>query len=108
MTPEHWDADAALVGPETDSVDEASVWRYGVTDWETTHHEPLDVALAQEAPEPDVDAPDDEQWSLVDGPEQFPGRLVADETVRDDDYAVVVDDGDDFSAEELAMHVETS
>jgi hypothetical protein len=106
MTPERWDADEALVEAEKDSFDdEAGVWRYGVTGWESIHHEPLDVALAQEVPEPDLEAVDDEQWALVEGPEQFPGRLIADEAVRDDDYAVVVEDDDDFSAEELAMHV---
>jgi len=104
MTPERWDADEAIVGPETEPEDVAGVWRYGVTGWETTHPEPLDVALAQEDPElGPVD--EDEQWTLVDGPEQFPGRLVADEKVRDDDYAVVVEDDDGFSAEELAMHL---
>ena len=107
MTPERWDADEALEGPETDPFEAGSVWRYGVTGWETTHPEPLDVALAQEDPEPDV-TEDDEQWTLVDGPEQFPGRLVADEKVRDDDYAVVVEDDDGFSPEELAMHVVSS
>jgi hypothetical protein len=83
-------------------------WRYGVTGWEARHPEPLDLALAQEVPDLDLAPVDDEQWSQVDGPEEFPGRLVADDKLRDDDYACVVDDGADFSAEELAMHVMSS
>jgi hypothetical protein len=105
MTPERWDVDTAVVERTTNELDSTSAWRYGVTGWETTHPEPLDVVLAQEDPDPDLDAADDEQWCMVDGPDEFPGRLVADEKVRDDDYAVVVEDADDFSAEELAMHV---
>jgi hypothetical protein len=105
MTPQRWDTDEAVVTVEGDPADEAVPWRYGVTGWETGQPEPLDLALAQELPDPDVDVEDDEQWTLVDGPESFPGRLVADEAVADDDYALVVENDSDFSAEELAMHV---
>ena len=83
-------------------------WRYGVTGWESAHPEPFDVALAQEVPDATLDLPDDEQWSQVDGPDDFPGRLIADDRLRDDDYAVAVDDASEFSAEELAMHVESA
>jgi hypothetical protein len=108
MTPERWDVDEAAVEPVPDPSEHMAVWRYGVTGWETSHPEPLDVALAQEDPDPDPDAVDDEQWTMVDGPEEFPGRLIADEKVRDDDYALVVADAEDYSAEELAMHVEST
>lgn len=108
MTPEVWDADEAIVSQrdsEEDTAELASLWRYGVTGWEATHAEPLEVALSQE--QPDVADEDvDEQWSDYNSEsEAFPGRLVADEGVRDDDYAVAIEDSDKFAPEELAMHV---
>lgn len=105
MTPEAWNPDDALVEPEQDDGEQAAAWRYGVTPWEAAHPEPLDLALAEEEPEPDGAADDDEQWALVDDADAFPGRLVADEEVRDDDYALSVDDPNDLAPEELAMHV---
>jgi hypothetical protein len=107
MTPQSWDPDEATAS-ELDTEDESlgSVWRYGVTDWEASHAEPLDVALSQEVPEPVSEQAEDEQWSqcAVDT-EPFAGRLVADEALGDDDYAFAVDDLDEFAAEELAMHL---
>ena len=103
MTGKQWNPDDATV-PPLDEADPVAPWRYGVTAWEASHHEPLDVALAQELPEPAGEV--DERWTEVDDDDPFSGRLVADETVGDDDYALAVDeDVDGFAAEELAMHV---
>jgi hypothetical protein len=97
-----WDPDEAVDHVPADD-DGDVLWRYGVTDWEAAHPEPLEVALAQE--NPDLPTACDEQWLEVDEDEPFPGRLVADEAVADDDYARAVDDGEEFAAEELAMHL---
>jgi hypothetical protein len=98
--------DALLLGQDADGDVLGAVWRYGVTGWEAAHCEPLDVALSQEAPETIPDEPLDAAWADCDAAEPFPGRLVADEAVGDDDYALAVDDEDvEFSPEELAMHV---
>ena len=103
MSSETWNADEGLV--EAEDMDElGSVWRYGVTGWEATHPEPLSVALAQERPDT-VPVDDDEQWSEIDGTDPFAGRLIEDAGTRDDDYALAVDDVDDFAPEELAMHL---
>ena len=110
MMVESWDADQALVRPETEvgvvtgDAQRPCRFRYGVTAWEATHHEPLDVALSQESPDAvDDDVSDD--WYDVDDDDPFPGRLLADARVRDDDYAVAVEDVDGYAVEELAMHV---
>ena len=105
MTPQQWNPDDASVISVEDT-DIARPWRYGVTGWESSHGEPFDVALAQELPDADVDVDkDDERWTEVDADEPFSGRLLSDEKVRDDDFAVAVTDSGDFSPEELAMHV---
>lgn len=106
MTPEVWNPDEALVDPnEEDTQELASLWRYGVTGWEATHAEPLDLALAQEQPEV-ADDQVDEQWAESEpDSEPFAGRLLADEAVGDDDYAVAIEDSEGYSPEELAMHV---
>ena len=108
MTTGRWDPDGAEVMAD-DVDDEGVVWRYGVTGWEATHPEPLDVALAQEIPDPSPDADGDEQWELVDDEdEQLAGRLVADDAVQDDDYALAVDDPEELAPEERAIHVVSS
>ena len=106
MTLPAWNPDGAVVARMDDTDDMlASVWRYGVTDWEAGHGEPFDVALAQEAPEDPVDRETDEQWVHVDDADPFPGRLIADDRLRDDDYALAIDDSDEYAPEELAMHL---
>jgi hypothetical protein len=47
----------------------------------------------------------DDEWREVDADEPFPGRLLADDAVADDDYARAVDDPEVFTVEELAMHI---
>jgi hypothetical protein len=108
MTPTNWNVDDARLDEVDDEFEEiASAWRYGVTGWETAHPEPFAVALAQE--QPDVRAPVvDEQWAEVDEVDEPAGRLIADVSVGDDDYALTVDDDiQDFAPEELAMHLVT-
>lgn len=103
MTPQMWNPDEAIVAVG-DEPEIGQVSRYGVTGWESSHHEPLDIALAQELPEPTVEV--DERWAELDVDDAFAGELVADDNVRDDDYALAVGaDADGFSPEELAMHV---
>ena len=103
MTPQMWNPDdATLATGDEPELGRAS--RYGVTVWESSHHEPLDIALAQELPEPTPEV--DERWAEIDVDDPFAGELVADESVRDDDYALAVGaDADGFAPEELAMHV---
>lgn len=112
MTVEGWDPDQAELLPpaDTEDSDTASVYRYGVTDWESSHPEPLGVALAQEVPEEsgpadEVGETEDDEWADVDAETGFPGRLLADVEEGDDDYALAVADADDYAAEELAMHI---
>jgi hypothetical protein len=110
MTAESWDTDQALLSPASGTEEEADdlpcVYRYGVTSWESSHPEPLDVALGQELPDAAVGASDsDDEWREVDADESFPGRLLADDAVADDDYARAVDDPEVFTVEELAMHI---
>lgn len=87
MTPRLWNPDDAtmLTGQEPDIGRPA---RYGETGWESSHHEPLDVALAQELP--DASAVVDEQWADLDV----------------DDFTFTFEVEEDADApEELAMHV---
>jgi hypothetical protein len=107
MTSQGWNPDEALVPePDTDVDTVGAVWRYGVTGYEAAHVEPLDVALSQEDPETAPDEPVDDPWADCDATDQFAGRLMADEQLGDDDYAIAVDDEDiEFSPEELAMHL---
>jgi hypothetical protein len=110
MTAENWDIDQASQSPasrnEGDTDGLPCVYRYGVTSWESSHPEPLDVALGQELPEDAVGRSDtDDDWWDDDTDSVFPGRLLADDAVADDDYARAVDDAELFTAEELAMHV---
>jgi Family of unknown function (DUF5709) len=105
MTPQLWNPDDATL-TTGDEPELGRTSRYGVTGWESSHHEPLDLALAQEAPEPVIEVEVDERWAEVDIDDAFAGELVADDNVRDDDYALAVGaDAEGFSAEELAMHV---
>jgi hypothetical protein len=105
MTPWMWNAeDGALEEPDSSIEELGSTWRYGVTGWEASHPEPLALALAQEQPE--VQAPVvDEQWSEIDDADALSGRLVANLAIGDDDYALVVEDVQDYAPEELAMHL---
>lgn len=111
MTIEGWDPDQALLLPGSD-VDEdedeqaGATERYGVTGWESSHHEPLSVALSQEEPDSASAADDaDDQWLEVEEGDAFPGRLVPDAQEADDDYAVAVVDPAEYAPEELAMHI---
>lgn len=110
MTVEGWDPDQAMMLPTSEDdgdVDAAAPpVRYGVTEWESSHAEPLSVALAQELPEAQaaIDESDD-LWVDVDENTAFPGRLLADVQEGDDDLAVAVVDPEDYAPEELAMHI---
>ena len=79
--------------------------KHGVTDWESSHHEPLRVALSQEIPDtmPAIDDSDD-LWLEVEV-DEFPGRLLPDDREAGDDFAVAVVDPEDYACEELAMHI---
>jgi hypothetical protein len=109
MTVEGWDPDQAVLlstsEGDDDLADAAPVRRYGVTGWESCHHEPLSVALSQEVPDGGPDVLDDDIWRDVDDDARFPGRLLADVQENDDDLAVAVVDPEDYAAEELAMHI---
>lgn len=93
MTTESWDPDQAVVhGPVDEDLEGTwSVDRYGVTGDEEVHGEPLDVALAQEEPDPIATVGADDQWVLVD-----------DEDLGQIRFA----DRDGRAPEELAMHLE--
>jgi hypothetical protein len=110
MSVESWDPDQALLLPVEEDTDEEPVSppvRYGVTGWESSHQEPLSSALAAEVPDRGTSAVDDvgvdDEWVEVDDDARFPGRLLAD-AEPDDDYAVAVEDLDDYAPEERAMH----
>ena len=109
MTVEGWDPDQAMMLPTSEEqadVEAAVPSHYGVTEWESSHAEPLSVALAQEAPEEEADLEDrDDEWSEVDEDAGFPGRLLADVDEGDDDLALAVVDLDEYAPEELAMHI---
>lgn len=94
-TVEAWDPDQAVTrGPLDEELEGcSSIDRYGVTEVEEIHGEPLDVALEQE--EPDSSRPVvgvDDEWADVEEDEWY---------VADRMFGAGEDDG----PEERAMHV---
>lgn len=92
------ETDLEALGEDDDASHEMPL-RYGVTAQEATHHEPLDVSLAQE--EPDAVYVDDGVWDEVvdDAPAPPRTRVVEDPADLDEEQVPV-------AAEQAAMHSE--